>query len=146
MDPLSITGACVGLVASITTLSLKINSFVREVRDARSDMEAVKTELGSLEMVLGILEEESKGFEGPGFRPALVKQVCGILANCGSVLQDIEKALAQFSKGQARNGLKWAVSGRGDIEKMRSYLEVHKSALNIALDMIELLGDYSVWR
>ncbi|KAL2072027.1 hypothetical protein VTL71DRAFT_11370 [Oculimacula yallundae] len=138
MDPLSITTACVSLGGTIGPLSLKINTFVREVRDARSDMEAVKKELGSLELVLGIVEDEFKQFESPGYKPALVKQVHGILASCGDILKDIEKTLEKFSRNRLRNKLKWAISGREDINKMRSYLQGHTAALDIVIEMIHL--------
>lgn len=138
MDPLSITGACVGLVGSITTISVKIHSFVREVRDARSDLEAVEVQLTSLKMVLGILEDESKAFTGEGMKKELVEQVCGIMANCESVLKDIETALAEFSRGRLRNGLKWSISGRGDMEKKRVNLESYKLMLNVTLELITL--------
>jgi len=55
MDPLSIAAACVGLVSSITKASLSITIFIRQVRDAARDMDAVSRELLSLKAVLETL-------------------------------------------------------------------------------------------
>ena len=58
MDPLSIAGGRVGLVASIAQLSAVINGFVRGVRDARGDLDAVNRDLLSLKTVLELLADD----------------------------------------------------------------------------------------
>jgi hypothetical protein len=138
MDPLSITVSCVGLIASVTKVSIKIHGFVREVRDARGDLDSVTRELASLKTVLEILSEDSTNSTGGAFPSSLVKQILGILTNCGGVLQHIETSLDKYSRGGVKKGVEWSLAGREDMDKLRSSLEAHKSALDIALDMVVL--------
>lgn len=138
MDPLSITVSCISLVSAVTKVSVKINSFVREVRDARGDLDAVTRELTSLKTVLEILSDDCTNSKGGAFPPSLVKQISGILTNCGGVLGHIEESLGAHSGNGIKKGVKWALSGRDDMNKLRSNLEAHKSALDIALDMVAL--------
>jgi hypothetical protein len=88
MDPLSITTAWVGLLESVAKTSIQISDFVRIAREARGDLGRVSRELVSLKTVLEILSEDA-GTE-KGFPDSLVKQISGILKNCGGVLEQIE--------------------------------------------------------
>ncbi|KAH8774034.1 hypothetical protein BGZ57DRAFT_403504 [Hyaloscypha finlandica] len=138
MDPLSITAGCSTLVTTVLKVSIQINGFVREVRDARWDLDAVSRELISLKTVLEILSEDAENSTGGGFPRSLVRQICGILTNCGGVLEQIEASLQKHAGGGVKRGVKWSLSGRDDVNKLRSSLEAHKSALDIALDMVAL--------
>jgi Fungal N-terminal domain of STAND proteins len=138
MDPLSITAACITLVTTVSKVSIQINGFVREVRDARGDLDAVSRELISLKTVLEILSEDAANSTGGGFPQSLVRQISGILTNCGGVLEQIEASLQKHAGGGVKRGVKWSLSGRDDVNKLRSSLEAHKSALDIALDMVAL--------
>jgi hypothetical protein len=138
MDPLSIPTSCVGLVANVTQLSVKIYNFVQEVRDAHADLESITLELKSLKGVLETLSEHSVNFTGGAFPSSLAKQISGILTNCGGVLQHIERSLDKHSGGGVKNGVKWSLAGREDMDKLRSSLEAHKSALSIALEVVTL--------
>jgi hypothetical protein len=138
MDPLSITAGCSNLVTTVLKVSIQINDFVREVRDARWDLDAVSRELISLKTLLEILSEDAENSTGGGFPQSLVSQICGILTNCGGVLEQIEASLQKHAGGGVKRGVKWSLSGRDDMNKLRSSLEAHKSALDIALDMVAL--------
>jgi hypothetical protein len=138
MDPLSITTACVGLVTTIAKVSITVNGFVREVRDARGDLDAVSRELLSLKTVLELLSDDAETSTGGGFPQSLIKQISGILKNCHGVLGQIESSLQNHSGAGVKKGVKWSLSGRDDMNKLRSSLEAHKSALDIALDMVAL--------
>lgn len=135
MDPLSIPTSCLGLVANITRLSIKIYNFVQEVRDAQADLESVRLELKSLKGVLETLSKHSADFIFPS---ALAEHIWGILTNCGGVLQQIEMSLNKHSGGGIKNGAKWSLAGREDMDDLRSSLEKHKSALSIALLVVNL--------
>jgi len=136
MDPLSITISCITLITSIVKVSLQINGFIREVRDARGDLDAVSRELLSLKTVLEMLSEDAD--KGKGFPESLLKQISGILTNCGGVVEQIQVSLEKYGGGGIRRGVKWSISGREDMNKLRLTLEAHKTALDIALDMITL--------
>ncbi|KAH6675425.1 hypothetical protein B0J14DRAFT_362401 [Halenospora varia] len=138
MDPISITISCVHLVASVTRISVQIHVFVREVRDARGDLDAVSRELYSLKSVLEILAEDAEKENGAGFPPNLSRQISGILTNCAGVLEQIQQSLEKYGGGGVKRGVQWTLGGRDDMMKLRSTLEAHKSALEIALDMVAL--------
>lgn len=131
MDPLSIAVSCVTLVTTVGNLSLKIHTFVREVRDARGDLDAISKELGSLKMVLELLSDDAKASNGAGFPESLIRQIAGILTNCAGVLKLIDESLTKHSGGGMRKGVKWSLAGRDDVNKLRSNLEAHKSALDM---------------
>jgi hypothetical protein len=91
-----------------------------------------------LKSVLEILGDDAKTSTAAIFPPTLVKQITGILENCGGVLGQIEVVIDNHSGGGVRRGVKWSLGGRGDVDKLRSSLEAHKSALDIALEMVAL--------
>jgi hypothetical protein len=138
MDPLSIATGCVSLVVSISKLTISISGFVREVRGARSDLDAVSRDLLSLKTVLELLAEDASDSNDTVFPETLRKQVTGIIANCTGVLEQIEEVLKKHSGNRIDKAAKWAISGQNDVAKLRSSLEAHKSALEIALDMVAL--------
>jgi hypothetical protein len=58
MDPISFTATCIGLASTITRTSLIVIGFVKDVRAARSDLDAVSRELLSLKTVLELLVDD----------------------------------------------------------------------------------------
>lgn len=138
MDPLSITATCFALVTTISKISIQINNFVRQVRDARGDLDAVSRELTSLKSVLKILSEDAENSTSGGFPKSLVTQISPVLTDCRDVLEQTEASLQKYAGGGVKKGLKWSLSGREDMTKLRSRLEAHKSALDLALDVVAL--------
>ncbi|KAF5657826.1 hypothetical protein FDENT_14166 [Fusarium denticulatum] len=136
MDPLSITTGCIGLISTIGTLSLSINSFVRTCREARSDLDRVARELLSLQTVLELIKDAID--EDRSFPDTLAYHVSGILANCHSVVLELQGCITKYCKSRLRTRAAWAISGQGDVAKLRSNVEAHKAALELALDMLAL--------
>ncbi|KAG5748978.1 hypothetical protein H9Q70_008348 [Fusarium xylarioides] len=137
MDPLSIISGCAGLITAIGSLSVSINAFVRSCREARSDLDRVSRELHSLQTVLELIEEDAKDDTKP-FPPTIQHHVSGIVTNCGSVVLEVETCIKKYGDGRIKNRAAWAINGQGDMEKLRYSLDAHKSALELALDMISL--------
>ncbi|KAF2115115.1 hypothetical protein BDV96DRAFT_93809 [Lophiotrema nucula] len=138
MDPLSITVSCITLLGAIATTSKTITSFVREVRDARNDLDSISRELLSLETVLSLLADDVKT-SSESLPATLGKQILGIISNCNRVVAEIEGSLAKHGKSKLGSGGYWTVGGgKGDMAKLRMTLEAHKSALDIALDMVTI--------
>ncbi|CAF3626735.1 unnamed protein product [Fusarium graminearum] len=137
MDPLSIATGCASLVTTIGGLTLSINSFVRNCREARSDLDSVSRELHSLETVLELIEEDAKDDTKP-FPETIQRHVSGIVTNCGSVVVEIQTCITKYGDGNVRSKAAWVLNGQGDMGKLRSSLEAHKSALELALDMLTL--------
>lgn len=136
MDPLSITTGCFSLIGTITNLSVSISKFVRSVRGARGDLDTVTRELASLKTLLELLAEDAKDVNA--FPNALRKQIAGIVVNCELVLSEIKKVLQKYEDAGVASAAKWAMGGSEDILKLHLSLEAHKSALEIALEMLTL--------
>jgi hypothetical protein len=56
----------------------QLNAFVKDVRDARHDLDSVKMELSSLQTVLEVIAEDASN-EEVTFPPLLTKQLPGIV-------------------------------------------------------------------
>jgi hypothetical protein len=139
MDPLSISASCVGLVATIAKTSTALTCFVRDVRDARRDLDAVSRELSSLKTVLELLAEDTVDEKAQSLPAGLQAQITGILTNCNGVVIEIEDGLSKHEKSKLGRAGYWTMGGgKGDMSKLRSSLEAHKSALEIALDMLAM--------
>ncbi|KAF5722947.1 hypothetical protein FMUND_2304 [Fusarium mundagurra] len=138
MDPLSIATGCASLISTIGSLSLSINAFVRTCREARSDLDRVARELLSLQTVLELIQEDVTD-ENKTFPTTLERHVSGIITNCNSVVVELQECITKYG-GDSRLKSKagWAINGQGDVAKLRSNLEAHKAALDLALDMLSL--------
>jgi hypothetical protein len=58
MDPFCISAGCIALAATVTDLVDTIARFVRDVRSARADLDAVSCEFGPLKLILSTLEDD----------------------------------------------------------------------------------------
>lgn len=138
MDPLSITATCISLASTITKTSLVVIGFVKDVRAARSDLDAVSRELQSLRIVLELLADDVNDSANGSIPQNLQKQISGIISNCTGVVVDIEETLKKHEGGKGMKAAKWVASGKNDVLKLQSSLAAHRSALEIALDMVTL--------
>jgi hypothetical protein len=122
---------CVGLVATITQLSLAVASFVKAVRSARKDLDTISRELISLQTILQLIADDVSG--DSDLPETLQKQISGIVSNCTQVLEEIRLTLEKNGTAAL-----WPIRGSSDVTKLRLSLEAHKSALEIALDMVQM--------
>ena len=137
MDPFSITTGCLAIVTTIGQLSLAITNFVRQARHTRHDLDAVSGELGSLRTVLEMIAED---FASPNdeILTRLGSQIDGLLKECDRVLAEIAQLLSRFGNGSIVTASQWAISGKSDVDRLRSSLEAHKTGLSLALDVANL--------
>jgi hypothetical protein len=136
MDPLSITSACVALATTIGKVSIQANDFIRHVREARRDIDAVSREMGSIKTVLEVIADDDANPDVV-FPPYLQQQISSIVTNCGLVVGQIQKSLDTYTTGLGK-GIKWALRGKEEMDQLRLSLEAHKSALEIALDLVTM--------
>jgi hypothetical protein len=134
-DPFSIATGCVALAGTIVKVSTSITGFVKAFRAARSGLDAVSRELGSLQTILGLIAEDASK---NGFPDTLQRQIEGIIFNCSKVLEEIGHTLEKYDKLGNRRAAEWAFSGCADVTKLRLSLEAHKTALELALDMVQM--------
>ena len=137
MDPLSITAASVGLAATIGRTSYQVATFVRSVRDARADMDAISRELVSLKTALEMLAGDTNA-PGVSLPESLEKQVQSIMHNCSDVVSQLDSALKKYSGEKASTKVKWTWKGRDEMDKYRITLAAHKGALDLAIDLTAL--------
>ena len=136
MDPLSLSVSCYTLITAIANLSTQVSGFIRSVRNARGDVDALTRELASLRIVLEVLVGDST--DGNNIPEPIEKQLLGVIANCSQVISQIETSLARYAGDGIGAGMKWTITGRDDMEKLRSHLGAHKSTLELALELVNL--------
>lgn len=135
MEPLSIATGCISLLTGVSKLSIQISAFVASVRDARKDMAAVSGELSSLSLCLETLRDDSMKI---GYPDAFRDNLLTVLKNCDTVTAEMTALLNELSSANLLRKIQWTALGRDDMNKLRSSLESHKSALEIGLDMTSL--------
>lgn len=141
MDPLSITAACVGLTVTATKVVDTIVGFVRTVKSARADLDAVSRELGSLKLIILSLEDETREDESDGcprLPDSLQTQIRDIIGNCQAVLEEIDKVLRDQKTSRIGEASRWATIGKADLRKLQGSLQAHRSALDIALELLSM--------
>ncbi|KAK7183323.1 hypothetical protein PSPO01_10572 [Paraphaeosphaeria sporulosa] len=140
MDPISLTAGCLALVATISKTSTIVTGFVREVREARHGLDVVSRELSSLQTVLGLLAEDASQNNPVSFPDALQAQIHGIITNCNEVVLEMKYCLTRHENSKLGQAGYWTVGGgKEHMARLRSTLEAHKSALEIALDMMAII-------
>jgi hypothetical protein len=132
---LAITVACASLISGVVTLSKQITTFVSDVRASRKDMDAVSRELSSLTLCLEALRDDSSKISFP---ESLQQNLVGVLRNCDDVTKEMQNLLRKLSSESLRRRIQWSMLDRDEMNKLRSRLEAHKSAIDIALDMISM--------
>jgi hypothetical protein len=69
---------------------------------------------------------------------ALTVQFSGIITQTRGIVDQIKNSIDEQSAARISRRIRWVVSGREDMEKLRSSLEQHKSALDLAVDCLAL--------
>lgn len=132
-EPISIIASCVGIASGITSLLRSITTFIGDVRDARKDLRAVKRELESLQGSLAAFSDKDQFLQLENMKH-LKDNVLGVVENCGKVVGEMRRLVLDMSRGSIR----WATSGKSSMAKLQTSLEAHKSALEIALELITM--------
>jgi hypothetical protein len=133
MDPLTVSGTCVGLLAGISALSKELTTFVNRTREARKDVDGFSRELASIGLCVSSLKDED--FEFPA---RLQEQLACVLGNCDRTVQDMDKIVRKHSTGGLGQRLRWSLSDGQDVSRLRERLEAHKATLEITLDLGQL--------
>ncbi|KAI1172609.1 Rho GTPase activation protein [Nemania sp. FL0916] len=134
MDSISITAKCDALNSRIAKLLATLTGFVRHVREARNDVDAVSRELHSLQTVLLLLKEDAASFP-----LELAQHTPAVLEHCSYVINRLdESALVQHGPGlskQEKRG-QWLSEGRMEATSFRIALEAHRAVIGLALDLV----------
>jgi hypothetical protein len=141
MDPLSIAAACVPLTVTATKVADTIIAFVRTMKTARADLDSVSRELGSLKLIILTLGDETRedeSDESSGLPDSLKAQIRDIIENCQAVLEEIDKLLQAQKTSRIGEASRWATTGKSDLRKLQGSLQAHRSALDIALELLNM--------
>ncbi|KAI0109968.1 Rho GTPase activation protein [Daldinia grandis] len=129
----SITSDCITLSNAIITANTVLNGFVREVREARSDVDGVSRELHSLQSVLNLLNEDASLFP-----PELAEQIPAVLEHCSRLVNELDTGISNLNSDELSRQDKrsqWLAAGRREVATFRTALEAHKAVLGLALDL-----------
>jgi hypothetical protein len=138
MDPLSITAACLALLSAVSKATRFVTDFVVSCREARNDITAVSRELSDLDITLHILKHGAEASELNQLPEDLRQHVHHIMVNCTTVLVDLEALLRKYQGPGLDRAVKWTLSGRKEVEKICVFLETHKRALGLVVEVTTL--------
>jgi hypothetical protein len=136
MDPVTIVTGCVSILGTIAKLSTLISGFVRNFRDARTDLDLVRLDLTSLSSVLELVEGDVKEYGQKALPDTLAKKIHGIVQNCDAVLSKIIEVLEE--SGGMMDGIKWAMGKKEKVLDLKASLGAHKTSLELALQLMQL--------
>ncbi|KAH8665625.1 hypothetical protein BGZ61DRAFT_538588 [Ilyonectria robusta] len=139
MDPLSIATSCLGLVSAIATISKAVNELTSELRDAKDELSRVSNELTSLQVPPRHIgnRAQASGDSVVPIAAELQTQIKKIVANCRTVVEEIGRIVDKCStRRRGARSVGWVLV-RSDVYRLRSSLESHKIALNIALSLVD---------
>ncbi|KAK3985085.1 putative GTPase-activating protein [Cladorrhinum sp. PSN332] len=130
---ISTNSGCFAASNAIARTSLALNKFVREVRESRSELDSISTELHSLEGVLELLRDDAASFP-----PLLAEQTPGVLDSCLNLINELEGCISVLNRpgvSKADKKSRWLAS-RDHISKLQWTLGRYKMALGLAVDLI----------
>lgn len=133
--PRSITTGCIALSNAISKTSGGIRAFIREVRESRSELDVISGELHSLDGVLDLLRDDAASFP-----PTLAHRTPVLLDRCVAIVNELGGYISTINAGGlSRHDKKFRwIATRKHMAKLQGTLEVHKSSLGLALDVIGL--------
>ncbi|KAF7536814.1 hypothetical protein G7054_g4232 [Neopestalotiopsis clavispora] len=141
IDPLSITTSCLALIGVVAKTSIAITAFIRDCREARGDLISVNRELSELKIVLELLQEDTAGHDGELLlSESLQTQILSIIHNCGDVSARVEQVLTDL-RGSRIGAIKWVLDRKKEVASLKQSLEAHRSALSLALEMVNMRVD-----
>lgn len=126
---------CMTLGNDIAKVSLALNGFVREVREARADVDGISRELHSLQSVLDLLKEDTELFPRP-----LAVQTPIVLEHCNKVLAELDYCFSILNRADLPRQDKrklWAARGKRESSRFKPALEAHRALIGLALDLVE---------
>ena len=136
MDAASVIRRCESLSSTIDTTSASLARFVREVREARKELDLLSRELHSLKTILELLGDDFSRLASDAILPTLPDRTEGILRNCHGSVEDVIKLLEAHRSSSLGLAKYWAEGGGQDtMIKLIPNIETHKAALELVLDL-----------
>ncbi|KAI8670571.1 hypothetical protein NCS57_00528700 [Fusarium keratoplasticum] len=141
---MEIAASCIAFAQVADKTIGTIRGFIIDCRDARSDLSAVNRELSELKLTLNILEDlVPDGSETGDPLPSSIRDdIRSIIKNCLDAAKEIDDVLVEHRGRFA--AVSWAAKGKQKVNSLKAVLEVHRRALNLAVDTITLAMTKSI--
>ncbi|KAM7217590.1 hypothetical protein V8F06_006974 [Rhypophila decipiens] len=107
-----------------------------DFQSARKEIIAVKKELSALRGVLEILADDLNDSTESSYPDGVVEQIADVADNCRKVVTET----GDYVQSHEGSRLRWAASGKADMERLRCKLEIHKSTLSVTLDLVSVIA------
>lgn len=130
MEIVPVVSGALSLLASITTLSVRLNEFRADYTEAVSEIDALNHELNDLSTILSRLHEAGETLASSH----LAQDLVGVFENCNRTVISI-KLLLQKAHARKFRGFYWAFFGKKECLQLCRGLEAHKSTINIAMTL-----------
>ncbi|KAI0445296.1 hypothetical protein F4803DRAFT_165941 [Xylaria telfairii] len=135
-DPLSIASGALAVIGATQKTASVIYKFIRDCKEARTDLAQVTGELSELTLILELIRDDNAAATQDCLPSPLQAQVQAMLTSSATTVQQIENILA---KCRGKPGpLRWTIIEKDKVTTLKASLEAFKSALNLALETINL--------
>ncbi|KAF5562571.1 hypothetical protein FNAPI_3145 [Fusarium napiforme] len=139
VDGLSVAAYCIAVTQSADQTYKIISEFIRDCKDAKSDLAAVGQELSTLIRTLTQLKDlvpDGSDFVDSELTNNTKRDIRDIVSSCLVVASDIENVLSGYEGKLA--ALSWATRGKRKVATAKVLLETNPRALSLAVDTITL--------
>ena len=134
MDPLSITVGVVSLMASLTTLSVRIAEFSLDLRESPSEIRELGEEINDLQLILKKIEDaRSRGTLAGN----LTTDLGMVLKRLDTTVIETELLLKKCMAMKIRAAY-WAITGKKQCLQLARRLDSYKSTLGLALTLSDV--------
>ncbi len=141
MDPFSITAGCVGILGAVAKTSTSIRDFVRNVREARSELGATARHLAELDITISLIRDDHtlNGSDPAQLIPAsITAQTTTVIRGCQDILSELDAVLDKYNPKRHRTVVKWAMKGKEEVAGLNKLLEANTRTLAMALEISTL--------
>lgn len=128
-DPLTITTAVIGVLSSLTTLSIRTNEFRKDFTEASIEITSVNREVNDLALILQRLLDTRGSLSLPA---DLSRDFARVLKDLNRAVSEIDAFLTKTSNRKLRSAY-WAFSGKRECIGLCRGLESYKATLNLTL-------------
>ncbi|KAF5723016.1 hypothetical protein FMUND_2373 [Fusarium mundagurra] len=139
MDGLSVAASCIAVIQAADQTYKIISHFVRDCKDAKSDLAAISQELSTLTRTLTQLKDlvpDGSDFADSDLTNNTKRDIREIVSSCLVVASDIEDVLSGYEGKLA--ALSWATRGKRKVATAKVLLETNRRALSLVVDTITL--------